>query len=237
MAIYESYSEYYPSIYQNKDYLAETKALVAALVRIGLPEQSRILDVGSGTGRHVEAMQLLGFPSEGVEPSASMAEIALSRGVTTYVSQIENLRLDQLYDVCTALFAVVNYIHPSELRTFFSALRSNLREGGLAALEIWGPDSPEPVDASRDFQHKGREYIRSVAAEPEALTAWSLMISIIERESRRVVARERHRIYRHSLEVLQSAGQESGLKILSRQPVLLNPSRNFHETYLFRVEL
>ena len=60
MPNFRRYSAYYDLLYRDKDYAAEAE-YVARLIRSTLPEARRILELGSGTGRHGCLLAAMGF--------------------------------------------------------------------------------------------------------------------------------------------------------------------------------
>ncbi len=78
----------------------QTKNLWLHALRSSLPEQEirKVLDLGCGTGRFTAALaETFGCPAVGVEPSAAMLTIALSRGepnVEWQQGQAENIPLE-----------------------------------------------------------------------------------------------------------------------------------------------
>ena len=70
-----------------------------ALLRQYLPEGSRVLDVGCGTGSFVREARAEGFLAEGVEPSRMLADIAARVvGVPVAQCQIEQFRSPYPFD-------------------------------------------------------------------------------------------------------------------------------------------
>jgi SAM-dependent methyltransferase len=66
MSSFRQYSAYYDLLYAEKDYAAEADYVAAALRRAD-PGVRRILELGSGTGRHGRLLSARGFEVEGVE--------------------------------------------------------------------------------------------------------------------------------------------------------------------------
>ncbi len=235
-AIYNDYSGFYDSIYACKDYIVETDRLGEILAAHGQVQGSRILDIGSGTGRHIEALQSRGFEVLGIEPSPSMAAVAIRRGANVKVGYVEEMAGNEgSYDVATALFAVLNHVRPSGLQQFFRVVGTLVREDGLVAVEIWSPESDAPKTTMRTFSHEGTEYVREVSPTRVADNAWSLAVTIKRGDSGTVVVQETHLLYKHLAQDIDLAAASAGLELVDSRPNLLNPADRFHETYVFRV--
>lgn len=232
---YREYSTFYDAIYRNKDYVGEAKAVLALLETYGVGTAPSILDVGSGTGLHLQQLKKQGAVCSGVEPSPHMARLARQRGVKTRIGRLEDYEPGYLVDVCTALFAVTNYISPGGLGTFFAAARRQLKATGLVVLEMWSPDAPPPVTTEKTFHFNGFPFFRRVEVSSLEVGVWDLEIQILSSPGRNLVAAERHRIHKHSIDALQRASEMNGLEMRGRQPAHLNKNDTFHETYVFSI--
>lgn len=200
----------------------------------GLPMPASLLDVGSGTGRHLEALCALQVIAEGVEPSETMLQKARERGMKVHRGYIDELQTQGKFDVCTALFAVLNYIAPRDLSHFFENVALKLNKNGLFAVEIWSSDLRPERTTERVFKHLGEEFVRTVVPRRTGELSWDLSISVRVASSGEKVAEERHRIYAHSLETLRDVAAASKLESLDVSPLLLDSEDPFHETYLFQ---
>lgn len=114
-------------------YLAHLKTLLQ-------PGESRILDVGCGTGRDVAHLRAAGFNAIGVDASAAMVEA----GVTRYGLEPEGVRLDALpelkgvsdrYDAVLCA-AVLHHVPDPELLDSLYRLRSLVAPDGFLMLSI-----------------------------------------------------------------------------------------------------
>ena len=233
MEIYENYAVYYDSIYPGKNYLSEARLILQELSSFEIPAPSNVLDVGSGTGRHLVEFSLLGLSGFGIEPSRWMVARARERGVVSHHGRVEEFTPVAVFDLAVSLFAVVNHVSPRDLNGFIKAVRNCVKPEGTFGLEMWAPSAEDPGNTVKSFQHEGQTYIRKVSASPIGKKAWRLDIIIQEARSNSVVVEESHEIYRHSFLDIERCAFEVGLIPLSRQPVYLNSSDKFHETYFF----
>lgn len=232
--IYEDYAIFYDSIYSDKDYYSEVRKLFRILATQGLTARPKVLDIGSGTGRHLEAMRAMKIEGTGIEPSESMVRQARRKGVPIHLGYLEEFEIDSPFDVCTAFFAVANHLPSDSLCNFFLAAQAKLREAGMFAIEIWAPSNLELMTTERLFTHHGSEYLRIVDPARTSHNSWVLTITIVASGSKDVVAREEHQIYRHGLEAVLHASAQSNMKVLHPSPIYLNSSDSFHQTYVFQ---
>lgn len=190
--------------------------------------------MGSGTGRHLEIFLQHGFAAEGVEPSLYMMKEARDRGLSIRHGYIENQVYEELFDACTCLFAVANYVPPAKMRDFLRAVAAQVKQGGIVALEVWASSSVKPKSAQRRFIHGGKAYLRSVEPVKASGSEWTLDVKIIEDESDSIVSAEQHVLYRHRLDSIEREALRAGLSLISKAPLHLNKSDSFHQTFFFR---
>ncbi len=105
-----------------------------------LPEGSRVLDVGCGSGRLTRALVDAGHQVDAVDPDPEMVAITRVRsGVDASVGGLPLLPRADPYDAVTAAF-VVN--HVDDPAACASALVAALRPGGLCVASIWSSTPP-----------------------------------------------------------------------------------------------
>lgn len=173
--IFERYSECYDLLYRDKDYAGEA-AYVAQALRAVAPSASRLLEFGSGTGRHGRLLAGHGFDVVGIERSAGMAAAAEHGQATSaphrfscVVNDIRDVRLPQTFDAVVSLFHVVSYqVTNDDLMRAFASARAHLREGGLFLFDVWhGPAVLADRPAVRVKRVEDDRFQLSRIAEPE----------------------------------------------------------------------
>lgn len=146
-SIFGQYSECYDLLYGDKDYASEADYVAQAL-RAAAPSAARLLEFGSGTGRHGRLLAARGFDVVGIERSPGMADAAAAsqdsdshHGFTCRVADIRSVRLAQTFDAVISLFHVVCYqVTNDDLLSTFESARSHLETGGLFLFDVWhGP--------------------------------------------------------------------------------------------------
>ena len=102
------------------------------LGRAGLGPGARVLDVGAGTGRLVEALARSGYAARGIEPSARSCAIATAAGRPVLREGIESHRDEGLDAVI--LWHVLEHLDLP--RAALEHIRGWLRPGGLLLLGV-----------------------------------------------------------------------------------------------------
>lgn len=138
---------FYDAIYRSrgKSYADESAAL-ARIVRELRPGAKTLLDVGCGTGAHLEAFERLGFACRGLDADAKMVALARSRCPEMEIDfgDMQTFDLSERFDVVTALFGTTAYARlPARLDDTIARLAAHLNPGGVLVVE--------PFLAKRDF--------------------------------------------------------------------------------------
>ena len=140
------YSQYYDLLYQDKDYIGEVE-YINRLIKTYKSKALSILDLGCGTGKHAELFCDAGYNVHGIDLSTDMLEIAEKRRsgkenrLSFGHSNIQNLVLDQKFDVVISLFHVMSYQNSNqELINAFQVAKNHLVDDGIFIFDFWyGP--------------------------------------------------------------------------------------------------
>jgi SAM-dependent methyltransferase len=141
------YSEYYDILYMDKDYEKECDFLENVFSHYSRLRPAKILDIGCGTGGHLVTLAKRGYDVVGVDKSEWMVEFAKEKvrrygfGARFFVADVLDLKLDEKFDACISMFAVVNYIvKTDDIIQAFKNVRRHLKHGGLFIFDYWyGP--------------------------------------------------------------------------------------------------
>jgi SAM-dependent methyltransferase len=184
-SVFDAYAAYYDALYAAKDYRAEAD-YVAAMLRRHAPPPTRLLDVGSGTGRHALELASLGYSVTGIDASERMVSIARERAKeapsgqqpTYAVADARSFRLDVRFGAVTSLFHVVSYLtEPEHLQQAFSSVHAHLEPGGVFFFDYWhspGVQSDPPTRRERSFEHEG------LLVKRQSTPVWSGQHPVIE---------------------------------------------------------
>ncbi|HYA57715.1 MAG TPA: class I SAM-dependent methyltransferase [Thermoplasmata archaeon] len=136
---YTLVAEVYDSVYAWKDYRREALRVHALVRRYGLPGARTLLDVGCGTGAHLEELRRW-FDPTGLDSSPAMLSVARRRlgPIPLVEGKMESFRLGRQFDVITCLFSAIGYVRSkSALGRTLKNFARHLRVGGLALVEPW----------------------------------------------------------------------------------------------------
>lgn len=171
--VFQRYSAYYDLLYRDKDYAAEAE-YIGRTLRAAAPKASRVLEFGSGTGRHGRLLAAQGFHVHGVERSAAMVAAAAKEKATGPGSfdcqqgDIATVNAGGPCDAVISLFHVVSYVNSNDLvRATFGNAARHLSPGGVFFFDVWhGPAvlSDRPAVRVKRVEDKTTKLIR--VAEP-----------------------------------------------------------------------
>jgi SAM-dependent methyltransferase len=138
--MYHELARYYDRIYAGKDYGRESRDLVRLARRFLARPGRSLLDVGCGTGRHLEYLRKA-FTVAGVDASGAMLSVArqrLGRTVPLTQGDMRTFRLGRTYDVVVCLFSAIGYLRRRTDRDQAIAnFHRHLAPGGVALVEGW----------------------------------------------------------------------------------------------------
>ena len=136
--MYEQIAPYYDAIYDFKDYPGKAERLRRMLTRLH-PKARNLLDVGCGTGRHLEALGEH-YDIEGLDLSESLLKVARQRlpGIALHHGDMTAFELGHGFDVITCLFGSIGYLLSlAHVRQSIATMARHLNLGGLLLIEPW----------------------------------------------------------------------------------------------------
>lgn len=171
MINFKEYSKYYDLLYKDKDYQKEA-TYIDTLIRHCSKENSDLLDIGCGTGKHANLLVNMGYKVNGIDISETMIEVAkynYGEKINFSLGDIRNFNLNKTFDVITSLFHVMSYqVHNEDIDASFSTVYNHLNPGGYFIFDCWyGPgvmNDPPTIKIKR-IKDEQIEVIR--IAEPE----------------------------------------------------------------------
>lgn len=137
----------YDALYRKRDVEGE----VATVMRAAdgwLPKPYSVLDLGCGTGRHIEELAGRGYRATGIDVSPALVDIARRRnpGERIEVADLRSYSLGESFDLAIALFGVLDYLPGiSDVRRGLRQTAMHLRTGGMlyAVVSRAGAMQPE----------------------------------------------------------------------------------------------
>jgi SAM-dependent methyltransferase len=150
MKLYHELAEFYFSIEQNHRDIADDIGMAASLCKeIAFPT---VLDIGCGTGEHLNELHRRGFRCFGIDSSREMIDVARSRypGIgALFTMDMTEFDYFEEFDLVLCLFGTFDYLLQDEQvdRVLWNTWRA-LRKGGMGLFEVW---NSRPI---RQIRHK-----------------------------------------------------------------------------------
>jgi SAM-dependent methyltransferase len=134
---FKDYAKYYDLIYQDKNYEKETDFLEEIFGVTFKPK--RILEVGCGTGNYTKLLLERGYDVTAVDLSEDMLTVARDKCACKFTQgDIRDITLNEKFDACLALFAVMSYItETSAIIQALNNIRSHLNPDGIFIFDVW----------------------------------------------------------------------------------------------------
>jgi SAM-dependent methyltransferase len=139
MSQYAQSAEWYDRIYAGagKDYAAEADA-VLQLAHRHAPGAASLLDVGCGTGLHLQRFASKLDVVAGVDLDPGFVAAARRRDVDVAVGDMRTFDLDRRFDIVTSLYSAVGHLGSTiDLVAAVANMARHLAPGGVLVLEPW----------------------------------------------------------------------------------------------------
>jgi len=135
---YKRFSELYDLFHQKKDYSKETKFLRNILEKYN---SKKILDVGCGTGRHIELLEKQGYECTGLDINPEMINIAKKRTKANFIiGDMSNFSLNNKFDAIISMFASFNHIiEQKKIENSLKCFFNHLNPYGILILDLHNP--------------------------------------------------------------------------------------------------
>ncbi|WP_225206066.1 class I SAM-dependent methyltransferase [Novosphingobium huizhouense] len=136
-------ARFYDALYSFKDYEGASRTLTK-IIGEECPDARTLLDVGCGTGRHLETLGRT-FEVAGLDLDAGLVAVARERNPATdiRVADMTDFDTGRTYDVVTCLFSAIAYVETRErMEQAIAAMARHVAPGGLLIVEPWfGPET------------------------------------------------------------------------------------------------
>jgi len=133
---FKDYAEYYDLIYKDKDYEKEVDFIENAF---GENKPKKILEIGCGTGSYTKILLDRGHEVTAIDISGNMLEIARRKCNCTLIKgDIRDITLNEEFDACIAMFAVIGYITKnSDIIETLNNIHRHLKPNGVFVFDVW----------------------------------------------------------------------------------------------------
>jgi SAM-dependent methyltransferase len=136
--LYEHSAAYFDRVHQDVNYEVEAERL-ERIISCRVPHASSLLDVGCGTGRHLEYLRSH-YEVAGVDISEQLLAQARKRlpGVPLYLGDLRSFDLGRRFDVVTCLFSTIGYAKTRQgLHAAVATLVQHAMPRGVLLIEPW----------------------------------------------------------------------------------------------------
>ena len=150
MCEYQEMAKYYDLFYSNKSYDKE----VLFLKRL-IGDRKTILDVGCGTGIHMNLLEKDGYQVDGIDLSNEMLNIAKTRtNGNLFQGNLLDFKTNKKYDAIISMFAVFNHLKDyNELEKGILNLYQKLNEEGILIIDLHnGRLNGKKEDSYKDYK-------------------------------------------------------------------------------------
>ena len=227
---FSEYSDFYDLYYADKDYAAEADFVLKLASRFGVKPQT-LLDMGCGTGRHLEEFVKRGLKCDGFDLSAEMLSQARKRlagtGVNLSEGNLADFENGKEYDVIVSMFAVMGYlVDNSHLVAGLRTARKHLRKSGIFVFDGWfGPAvlSQKPEKRCHDYQDGQNTVAREVTPHLDPISqSVAVHYDVSVKRDGRIVKRiqEDHTMRFMFVQEMALAMEMAGLELIHCCPFL-----------------
>jgi len=137
--MFHELAPYYDTYLDDKDYRGESRRLESIARRYGRTVGRSWLDVGCGTGRHLEYLRQ-SYSVAGIDLSPEMLRLARRRlpGATLELADARTFRLGRTFAVISCVFGLLGHIdRERDVRRVFERISAHLTPGGVVIVEPW----------------------------------------------------------------------------------------------------
>lgn len=130
---YYLYANFYDIFNKYRNYDFEGKYLLDML-----QNRKRVLDVGCGTGTHLDILKNLGYVVEGIDISPKMLAVAKTKvKCPLHKANVLDFKLDEKFSAIICMRSVLNHLESyDEFKTAIKNMLLNLENGGMIIIDL-----------------------------------------------------------------------------------------------------
>ena len=140
------YSKYYDLLYKDKNYKLEIEYVLKILNNNNFKDFSSLLDLGCGTGKHLNLLSPSFQKCTGIDISHGMIDRAISESkninnIDYMVSDISNYNIEERYSCIVSLFHVFSYLVTDlQVNAFFENASKHSKKGAFLFFDYYNHD-------------------------------------------------------------------------------------------------
>lgn len=139
------YSKYYDLLYEDKPYKSEVEFIKHSLAQSGLNNYSALLDLGCGTGKHLNYISKYFDKCTGIDISAGMINRAKKSknnlNIDYKVADISDFSLGKKFSCIISLFHVFSYLtKKNQIDGFFNNAYSHSQDESILMFDYYNYD-------------------------------------------------------------------------------------------------
>ncbi|MGE3319013.1 MAG: class I SAM-dependent methyltransferase [Candidatus Berkiella sp.] len=176
MTVFADYSKYYDLLYQDKNYQGEADFIDTLLQKYG-NKPIKLLELGSGTGKHACLLANKGYNIVGIDQSATMLELAgrllaqnqaVAKNIRLFEGDVRTFKIAEQFDAVISLFHVLSYqTTNNDIEAMFATAKNHLLPGGIFIFDCWyGPCVLEQKPKMRYKKLENESLLVERIAEP-----------------------------------------------------------------------
>lgn len=238
---FSEYAHLYDLFYAGKDYAAEVKFILELSSMFDLVPKT-LLDMGCGTGRHLDEFVKRHIKCDGFDKSPEMLVYARQRlsedNVTLTKATLADFENGKKYDLVISMFSVFGYlIKNNQLLSGLRTAYKHLLPGGLFIFDGWfGPAVLEQKPEYREHEYRFDQDTIVRKATPVLDTINQIVkiqYEIIIKRKNRVLKRieEDHHVRFMFIQEMELAMEYCGLELIHYCPFMMTDGKLTADTW------
>ena len=140
---YYKYSDFYDIFNKYRNYNRETRFILNVA-----KNKKYLLDLGCGTGTHLNILENLGYSVTGIDKSEEMVNLAKEKVKSEIIkADILDFKLNEKYDAIISMHSVFNHLKSyEEFEKAFSNALDHLNSKGVMIIDLDNRRSNDDID-------------------------------------------------------------------------------------------
>lgn len=228
MEVFDNYALYYDLLNKSKNYKEESDYIIQN-IKNHMPNCKKILEFGTGTGKHATYLIDNKFYYKGIELSEKMIEYCPNElRPLIHEGDIRKFKIDEKFDTVISLYHVISYLNKdSDLIQCFENANQHLNKDGLFLFDAWYLPSvyyQGVENRIRRFENNKYKIIRIAESEiSESNNLCNVKFSIYVLEKEKLIYQEieeNHSMRFFSINEINELAKKTGFELVEAKPFL-----------------